>query len=410
MTARPWLIVMTAVAVVSDSMLNPFFPQYFSTVLGVEDPRHVGYYIASCSLVVLLAFPVWARIARRVPLVRLLIATQLAAGALSLASGYTTSLGQFWIFSLAMLVCKASYLLIYPHILSLERKANHLATISLLAFVLYFGRIASALMSGAVFQLGDPRWLFVVMAGGDLVQTVMCGFALSAAAPVTAAEPAPERSDRDEPVARLPARRLLYKLGIVMLMLYFSAYLTQPFFSAYWTELVGTDNKILSGAVFAVPGIAAVCALYGNARAHTRARHAGIGSAIVLAIAGLVLQRIGEPLLVVVGRGLYGWALFQSMVRLDVVVFRLSTPAAYAVDFSTINLYQGLGVLFASYAAGALVGGFGVTVPFAVSVAGFGVTVALYFGLLHAELRLAAAPPSTVAASAVDHPIAQEAA
>jgi len=406
MTARPWLIAMTAVAVVSDSMLNPFFPQYFSAVLGVEDPRHVGYYIAACSLVVLLAFPVWARIARRVPLMRLLIATQLAAGVLSLACGQTASLWRFWILSLAMLVCKASYLLIYPQLLSLERKTDHLATISLLAFVLYFGRIVSALMSGTVFQLVDPRWLFVVMACGDLVQTVMCAFALRTTAP--GAAPAPEL-ERDEPTPRPTARRVLGKLGVVMLVLYFSAYLTQPFFSAYWTDLVGTDNKMLSGAVFAVPGVAAICALYANARTRKRPGDAGIASAIVLAIAGLVLQWVGPPLLVVVGRGLYGWALFQSMVRLDVVVFRLSTPAAYAVDFSTINLYQGFGVLFASYAAGALVGAFGVTVPFVVSVAGFALTVALYFILLHAELRLAAAP-SADAVSAAGTPIVQEAA
>jgi DHA1 family multidrug resistance protein-like MFS transporter len=402
---------------VSDSMLNPFFPQYFSSVLGVDDPRHVGYYIAACSLVVLLAFPVWARIARRVALVRLLIGTQIAAGAFSLACSATTSVWPFWALSLAMLVCKASYLLIYPHILSLERKDNHLATVSLLAFVLYFGRIVSALLSGTVFELLDPRGLFVVMAVGDVVQTVLCAIALrvvpTAGVAPTAADAAPQ-----EPTAKR-ARYLMYKLGAVMLVLYLSSYISEPFFSAYWTAITTADNKIISGAVYAVPGIAALCALYANARARKQtAIHTGIASAVILATAGLALQLTGQPVAVVIGRGLFGWAIFQSMVRLDVVMFRFSAPDAYAVDFSTVSVYQGTGLLIASYAAGVLVSGTDSIAPFVVAIGGFVATVALYFILLHPALRRvdrdAATPSADVAAlhpdgTAATH-LAQEAA
>ena len=57
MSLKASLVLMTVIAVVSDSMLHPFYPQYFAVVLGVTDPRHVGLYIAACSLTVMLAFP-----------------------------------------------------------------------------------------------------------------------------------------------------------------------------------------------------------------------------------------------------------------------------------------------------------------------------------------------------------------
>lgn len=401
MTRRTLLIAMTAVAVISDSMLHPFFPQYFATVLGVDDPRHVGAYIAACSLVVLVAFPVWARIARRVVLVRLLIATQLAAAVLSVACGMTSQLVPFWTLSLAMLACKASYLLIYPHILSLERKDAHLATISLLAFVLYFGRIVAALLSGMVFQLVAPHWLFVVMACGDVVQTALCAVALRAAPPAPARDAAPAAPS---PAPRAPG--FVYRLGAVMLLLYGSAYLTQPFFSQYWAAVVATDNKILAGAVFAIPGLAALGALYTNARARRQAAATrGIASAIALAAAGLAVQLTGVAVVVAAGRGLFGWALFQSMVRLDAVMFRLSTPASYAIDFSKINLFQGAGVLIASYAAGAIAGAFDARVAFVIAAAGLVATIALYRGLLPAVPRRAARATSL---DAGDRAAAQE--
>jgi hypothetical protein len=87
-----------------------------------------------------------------------------------------------------------------------------------------------------------------------------------------------------------------------------------------------------------------------------------------------------------IGRFLYGWALFQSMVRLDSLLFRLSTPETYSVDFSKINLFQGLGVLFASSTAGSLVSSFGLKATFMLSAGGFLGGALLYGGLFRAEL------------------------
>ncbi|MFT3922294.1 MAG: MFS transporter [Myxococcales bacterium] len=381
MTLKLFLLLMTAIAVVCDSMLHPFYPQYFASVFGVTDARHVGAYIASCSLTVLLTFPLWALIAKRVSVLRLLIGTQLGTCLLSLVCYGTRSLLAFWVLSLCMMVCKASYLLIYPYVMSLEPKENHVSTISLLAFVVYFGNILAALASGALFEFVDPRSLFVAMAAGDALQIALCCFMLRAAE----SHPAPS-SSKDE--TRIPTRYLL-KLGLVMFVLYFSAYISEPFFAQFWETVAALDNKFVAGSVFAIPGAAALLGLFLNASASDEEAtpYSGIAPAIALGVASLAMQASGLPLAVVAGRFLYGWALFQSMVRLDGLLFRYSTPETYAVDFSQANLFQGLGVLVASSCAGSLVEAFGVRLPFGVAALGFVIGGLLYLSLFRSELR-----------------------
>jgi MFS transporter, DHA1 family, multidrug resistance protein len=386
MGPKAFLVLMTIVAVVTDSMLHPFYPQYFEQVFGVADPMHVGFYIGACSLTVMLAFPLWALLARKIPVLRLLIATQLATGALSLACCAITSLEWFWAVSLGMMVFKASYLLIYPYVMSLESKEYHVGTISLLALVVYFGNILAALLSGVLFELADARYLFVVMACGDAVQIGLCFMLMKS--PLPSPDDGPAEADPSEPMPARP-RLFAYRLGSVMLVMYFSAYLTEPFFSAYWEDLSAIENKIVTGLVFAIPGLAALLGLYLNSRKRSEdsAPYAGILPAIMVGICSLWLQASGSPSLLLIGRFLYGLALFQSMVRLDALLFRFSTPETYSVDFSKINIFQALGIQIASLAAGSIVAALGMKTTFLMSMGGFMLGALLYGGLFRGELR-----------------------
>lgn len=384
MSPKATLALMTVVAVVSDALLHPFYPQYFAEVFGVTDPHHVGLYISACSLVVMLSFPLWALLARRVSTLSLLVGTQVVTGLLNLVCWKTTTLTGFWLASLVAMVFKASYLLIYPYVMSLEEKDQHIGTISLLAFVVHFGDVIAGLLSGLVFQLIAPRFLFVVMALGDLAQIVLC---LALLGPALAARTLRAPTMAAPTAERLPGRFVL-RLGAVMLVLYFSAYLTEPFFSTYWEGVAALDNKIISGAVFALPALAALLALFVNARTRADAgAFAGIAPAVVVGLCGLWLQVSGFRGAILAGRFLYGWALFQSMVRLDLLMFRKVSAETYAVEFSKLHLFQSLGVLMASLTASSLVASFGVRSPFFVAGLGFVAVVGLFLGLFRRELR-----------------------
>jgi hypothetical protein len=69
---RRVLLTLTTLAVVGDAVLLPFYPQYFASRFGVNDASLVGNYLAAMCLVVMLALPAWAALARRVDLLRLL--------------------------------------------------------------------------------------------------------------------------------------------------------------------------------------------------------------------------------------------------------------------------------------------------------------------------------------------------
>ena len=92
---------------------------------------------------------------------------------------------------------------------------------------------------------------------------------------------------------------------------------------------------------------------------------------LLIGATGLLLQASSSPLLVLVGRCLYGWSLFQVVVKLEVTLFRISQPAFYDRDFAVTNFFQNLGVLLASFAAGYIVSWIGVPMSFALAAAGF---------------------------------------
>lgn len=386
MRPTPWLVTVTAVAVVSDAMLLPFYPQFFAERFGVNDPSHVGGYLAMSCLVVMLALPIWAWLARRYGTLKLLVGTQLIAGFLSLSCALITSLPFFWGVSLAMLVAKASYLLVYPYLMHFETQDRHATLIGILSVVVHAGGILGAIMGGLVLEHWQAARIFQLMAVSDALQVAVCLLLLKHGqaspevyAPVTTS------------LAKGTSGAIL-RLGTVMLLFTFSAYLARPFFAQYWAFVSGWPSATLAGAVFAIPGIVAVALLAFD----LLGRRPGC-SAIVLPLAigliGLLLQASGEIIAILAGRLLFGWALFRVTVRLEISLFQLSTPTRYASDFSKIHVFQGLGVLIASWGAGYLVNNMGLASPFLVAALGFALC-ALAYRLLLAEPSTNHAQPS----------------
>lgn len=388
---KAWLISMTLAAVVSDSMLLPFYPHFFATVFGVTDPQHIGLYLSASCLAVILALPFWAKRVRRTGVLNLLVYTQVAAGVLCVLCYWIDNLTWFWVLSMAMLVFKASYLLIYPLILAGEHRDRHGGTIGLLSVVVHLGGIAGAVLGGAVLQWFEPRQIFLVMAASDFLQTATCLYLLRMDG-ATQAGPDPDATHPSPaPAPTIPFR---LPLGVVMFAFYFSAYLIRPFFVRHWERVSNHAHEVISGLVFAIPAGVAVLALWINLRSAGRPPGTGIAPALVLAATGLLVQGLDQPGYVLLGRVLFGWGLFQATVRLDQLMFALSTPSRYAADYSTLNLCQQMGVLVASLTAGALVDSFGLANPFFVGAAGLVLTVGAYMALVRPLLAHPSADPA----------------
>ena len=170
MTLRTCLIMMTALAVITDNLIIPFYPQYFAERFDNPPEQHVGLYLAVVSLVVMAVFPLWARLAKRVHPVRILISAQLMAGSLTAACYFIDSLPLFWVVSLLMVVFKGSYLLMYPYVMGLVGADQQVRTIGLLSVVVHLGAIAGATLGGGVLHYLSPARMFVLMGLMDFVQ------------------------------------------------------------------------------------------------------------------------------------------------------------------------------------------------------------------------------------------------
>ncbi len=173
MKLRTALILLTIVSVTADTMILPFYPQFFSQAFGIDSLAHVGYYLAACCITVMLTFPLWAKVARHVHELPLWVITQTLAGLLGIACYFTTSLWQFWLLSQLMLCLKASYLLIYPYVLRLEERDSYLGLVGLIAVLMQLGGILGAVMGGFLLEQFSPRSLYLWMAASDALQVLV---------------------------------------------------------------------------------------------------------------------------------------------------------------------------------------------------------------------------------------------
>lgn len=387
MTLKQGLILLTLVSVVADTMLLPFYPQFFAKEFGNTSPEHVGFYIAACCFTVMVALPLWAKVARRVNEFPLWVMTQLAAGTLAIAAYFTASLVSFWVITQVMLVFKASYLLIYPFVMRLEEKDRHLGMAGLFSVLIHFGAIGGALLGGWLLEFAEPRSVYLIMAGTDVLQAMVCASIIHRhRIPFRQSEHAAVEADVIQAVEPR-GNPLILHLGLVSLLFYLSAFLMRPFFSPYWVAVSGNDSELLAGVVYAIPAWVALAGLRLNRRAgRERSSYAAVFQSLIVAMVGAAMQGIPHPVTIVLGRILYGWALFQGTVRLEVLVFELSSRHHYAMDFSRIHIFQNVGVLLASFAVGALVSTLGLQMPFMAALAGFAVTLLVFIVLFGSRL------------------------
>jgi MFS transporter, DHA1 family, multidrug resistance protein len=387
MNLRASLIVMTALAVVTDNLIIPFYPQYFAQRFGQPPAWHVGAYLAAVSLVVMAVFPLWARLAKRVHPVRILVGAQFMAGTLTAACYFIDTQPLFWAVSLAMVVFKGSYLLMYPYVMSVEVRENHARTIGTLSVVVHFGAILGAALGGLLLQalsLGD---VFLVMAAADFIQMAICMRLVRAAQPSSAGPQgvvAGEAGARDVPATK-PLRNLpaIHRLCAVMLLFYCFGYITRPFFAAYWQQVAQWNSELVAGFVYSLPGAVAMLALWWGRRTRQQGHHRqGILAGLLLCAAATAIQGIENQWVILLGRVLFGWALYQVTVRLDALLFELSTPEHYAVDFSKVNIFQGMGNMMSAYGAGILIAWHGHGLPFWAGAAGLVLTALVFVGTI----------------------------
>jgi predicted MFS family arabinose efflux permease len=285
-----------------------------------------------------------------------------------------------------MILFKGSYLLIYPYILKLANKDNHTETIGFLSVVVHFGSILGAILGGIVVGSFNPCYIFLIMGLGDFIQMGTSLYLINSKKfNISNHEMHEEIQDEIQKIEHnLIPKGFVLKIGLITLIFYFSIFSITPFFSSYWESISAYNSKTVSGFVYAIPGVVALFALRLSKNKKTKTT---IIPSLLLGLVGIFLQASQIDFIVLLGRIIYGWSMFQAVVYFDVLLFDLSTPKSYATDYSKIHFFQNLGVLLASISIGILVENQGLQIPFLVAFIGFIVTLTLYYYLFKEEIQ-----------------------
>lgn len=382
---KQFLILMTLVAVVSDYLLHPFYPQFFEARFGITDPKYVGYYFGAICFMVMIAFPFWAYISKKRAELNILVYTQFIAGLLALYCYWTTSFNVFLAVSLVMILFKSSYLLVYPYLLKVITKEEHPSAIGLLSVVVHLGGILGAVIGGLTVDLIDASYIFLFMALGDFIQMGMTIYLLKSKRYNT--KYVVESDDENREENKLIPKTFILKIGLVTMVLYFSDFLIRPFFSTYWESISVYDSKLISGSIYAIPGFVALFVLWANEKFLKNKPYQNIVSILIIGAVGMFLQGIPMQTMVIVGRIIYGWAIFKSVVQFDILLFELSTPDSYALDYSKVHFFQNLGVLISSFLIGIVVEQYGIQIPFSIALGGFLLSLGMYYLLFKVNFK-----------------------
>lgn len=370
------LILLTLVSVTVDTLLLPFYPKFFASAFDATAPWITGAYLASSCVTIMVFLPIWAKVAKSIHELDLWIVTQLAAAALGISCYFITDLWLFWIVSQVMLAFKASYLLIYPFVLRLESRDNHLGLIGLFSVLMHIGGIGGAFLGSIWLSTFTAKAAYLLMASADVLQVIICLILKSAV----------DMKDKasDEEKAKVNSFPLLIKLCSISVVVYFSAFLIRPFFTQHWQAISDWNSPLLTALIYAIPALGAVgILLLEQVKKQSLTHQHHLMLAMALAICAAILQGQEFTAFVIVGRILYAWALYQMTVRLELLLFEASPKAEFGEHFAKLHVSQNIGLIAASFVSAALVANISLQAPFFLAGAGFVMALALTFFLLH---------------------------
>jgi hypothetical protein len=373
------LILLTLVSVTVDTLLLPFYPKFFASAFDATAPWITGAYLASSCVTIMVFLPIWAKVAKSIHELDLWIVTQLAAAALGISCYFITDLWLVWTASQVMLAFKASYLLIYPFVLRLESRDNHLGLIGLFSVLMHIGGIGGAFLGSIWLSTFTAKAAYLLMASADVLQVIICLILKNAVDMKDRALDEDKRSDKKRPNS-FP---LLIKLCSISVVVYFSAFLIRPFFTQHWQAISDWNSPLLTALIYAIPALGAVgILLLEHIKKQSLTHQQHLMLAMAIAICAAILQGQEFIASVVIGRICYAWALYQMTVRLELILFEASPKTEFGEHFATLHVSQNIGLIAASFASAALVANISLQAPFFMAGVGFVMAFALTCFLL----------------------------
>ncbi|MBO0351144.1 MFS transporter [Phormidium pseudopriestleyi FRX01] len=339
------LFLCVFLAIFSEVLLSPFYPQFFSKVFGMEDLAYTGFYIFVCRLTVVICAPAWGFLARFWEVKYLLYAGQAGAAVMTALMATSTSANQFLAYTICLLLFKSSYLLVYPLIIQLAGKERQSAIAGTYQAVFHGAIVAGTIAGAWMVNLEAPLRLFYGVAAADLFQFCLCLFILK-----NVSTQQPEKSPAETTDAVGNQWEFILALGLVILTFQLANNLVRPFFTTYVTQSDKFNvDLVASSYLFMIPSVMAIAALpyirkFCQSDRLSSIYLIGIG---LLAVT-LFLQGWTKSLgIVVLARIVYGFCLAVTQATLELRLFGSSSSDRLHFNYSLAMSFANLGHLAA---------------------------------------------------------------
>lgn len=344
--------------VFTETLLAPFYPQFFQRVFGVDALEVSGNYIALCRFAVLLGAPMWGLLARRFDPLWLLIIGQAGAAFFTLLCAFVGNLSEFIVLSVLLLLCKSSYLLFYSLLIQLSGGKRQAQVVGSVQATVNLALISSTIASAWLIQLDNPLRLFILAAALDVLQILLCALVLSrrgAHSRVPDANAAPRKHW---------SWRAMWAFAAVILLFNLAANTVRPYFTLFGQSQLGLSEWQAALAFF-LPSLMVLVCMPLVPRWCTQARRQSLFSA---SVALMALALLGQALTtnyagLLGARAVFGGSLLLAQASLELHLFEGAGDEVHW-HYTLASVVQNLAQLIAPLLAAALVAWHSLTTPF----------------------------------------------
>ncbi len=358
------LFLCVFLALFTEVLLSPFYPQFFSKVFGVEDLSYTGYYIFACRLTIVICAPIWGFLSKRFEVKHLLYIGQAGTAIFRAMMATATNSQQFLAITILLLSFKSSYLLVYPLIVQLAGTERR-STIAGIYQAVFNGAIVFATIVGAwMVNLDTPLFLFYWIAIADIFQLCLCLYTLRGISSKK------QEKNIDTEIKQADSWGFIIAIGLVILTFQLANNLVRPYFTAYVTESEPFGVSLLTSSfLFIIPNIMAIAAMPFIRRVGTPKHLPTLYTAgICLLIVSLYFQGFTTYLgILVLARIVYGFFLSVTQASLELQLFGNSSQKRLHLNYSLVTSFANVGHLGAPLFASSLVSNYNLSLPLIVA-------------------------------------------
>ncbi|MFJ8265627.1 MFS transporter [Peribacillus asahii] len=339
MTRNQFVFVCLFLTMLSEVLLSPFYPQYFSEAFGVQGVEMTSIFIICCRLVVIIMTPFWGVILKKWSMRQVVICSLFMTAVFKVILSESTTFLSFLITSLLLLVFQSSLYLLYPYLVeSMEQQEEKAKKTTVYMFVMHTAIIVSSLLGSFVITWEMPLKVYLIFACMDLgLMVILLATKLLS----------PDAVKKDQPIHIKVKKQPIYFYMIAIFFFHLGHNVIRPYFTLFVEDRYEVGNQ-MNALLYVMPSMMAIILKFCVPIRVFRGQDTLLLYIVtILSVFSLAIQASIDSLgIFIISRIIYGGCFYLSMVVLDIYLFRQFHEAA-TYYYSWLIAVQNVALLFA---------------------------------------------------------------